>query len=347
MNEPSEETQLVTRVDHVYARVPNPFGLFQTLTEGLGLPRSYGYSRLPLLEGGAVSLGNMVFLEVLRYAPGWKAPEPRTPGLDGLALEAGVPLRRAATELSRRVIPHSPPVTITGDTSAFNFGEALRRAGLRGGTRPLWSMVALGGFLGDEDLGRLLRLLPSRGDSLVALALGSLQGRLMSSRRLGGFVTARTMRPHPAVWLHAFHAADMRAAAAAARDELSACGGGALGIERVREVVLSARDLPAERARWERLLAPARPDADDAWPLGEGPALRLVADEVDRIQALVCEVSSLERAHEALDRTGLVAERREGELRAAPDRLQGVDLRFAESRPIGARTARSLLPASE
>src|SRR5205823_4551382 len=142
--------------------------------------------------------------------PGRKTPRPLSAGLNGLALEAGLPLREAASELSRRGIAHSPPITITGDIGAFDFGEALQRAGLKSGIGPVWSMVGLGGFLGDARLGRLLRLVPSRGDSRIALALGRLQGRLMSSRRLGGFVTARTISPHATVWLHAFEAADMR-----------------------------------------------------------------------------------------------------------------------------------------
>jgi hypothetical protein len=325
---------LVSRVDHLYARVDDPRRLFATLTERLGLPRSYGFTRLAILEGGAVSLGNVVFLEALRYAPARMTPRPLSPGLDGLALEAGLPLREAASELSRRGIAHSPPVTYTGEIEAFDFGEALQRAGLNSGTGPVWSMLGLGGFLGDARLARLLRLVSSRGDSRIALALGRLQGRLMSSRRLGGLVMARTMSPHPTVWLHAFEAADMRAAAAAAAEELSGRGGGALGLERVREVVLGARDLATEQEHWQRLLAPARPGPDGAWQLGDGSALRLVSDELDRIQALVCEVSSLERAGEFLGREGMLADGPAGEVRIAPDALQGVDLRLVESRAV-------------
>jgi hypothetical protein len=135
---------------------------------------------------------------------------------------------------------------------------------------------------------------------------------------------------HPTVWLQAFEAADMHAAAAASEDELRACGGGALGVERVREVILGARDLPAERDRWQRLLDPARPGPDGAWQLGDGPALRLVADYLDRIQALVCEVSSLAHARDFLDREGVLAHAPPGELRVTPDALQGIDLRLVE-----------------
>ncbi len=54
MNEHAQP-QLVTRVDHLYARVDDPGALFRTLTERFGLPRSYDFTRLPICEGGAVS----------------------------------------------------------------------------------------------------------------------------------------------------------------------------------------------------------------------------------------------------------------------------------------------------
>jgi hypothetical protein len=124
---------IVARVDHFYARVEDPRTLFLTLHERLGLPRSYGFARVPGFEGGAVSLGNIVFLEALRYAPGRKVPSPANAGLDGLALESALPVADAASELSRRGIPHSPPITYVGDPEAFDFGPVLRRAGLRSG----------------------------------------------------------------------------------------------------------------------------------------------------------------------------------------------------------------------
>jgi hypothetical protein len=144
---------------------------------------------------------------------------------------------------------------------------------------------------------------------------------------------------HPTVWLQAFEAADMHAAAAASHHELRACDGGALGIERVREVILGARDVRAERERWQRLLDPAQPDRDAAWQLGDGPALRLIADDLDRIQALVCEVSSLARARDFLDREGMLAACPPGEVRVAPDALQGVELRLVERAAVQAHAS--------
>ena len=327
------EAPVVARVDHLYARVEDPRAVFVALTERLGLPRSYGFSRVPGFEGGAVSLGNMVFLEALRYAPGRKVPAPASPGLDGLALEAAVPVLEAATKLSRRRIPHSPPISYAGDPAPFAFGPPLQRAGLKAGSGPLWSMVVLGGFFGDHARARQFRLIPSRGDSRIARALGGLQGRLMSSRRFGDLAMARNMTSRPTVWLHQFQAADMRAATAAAAEELAGCRGGVLGVERVREVVVGARDVAAEGERWQRLLDPHEPASDGAWHLGDGPALRLIEDEADRIHCLVWEVSSLDRAADFLERAQMLEKTTTDEVAISPRALQGIAIRLAERAP--------------
>ena len=325
---------VVARVDHVYTRVADPKALFTFLTECLQLPRSYGFTRVPILEGGAVSLGNVVFLEVLRYAPGRRVRSPLSPGLDGLALEPAVPLAEAAGELSARGIPHSPPYSYSGDPQPFRFGLPLERAGLRSGSGRLWSMVAVGGLLGERRLARIRPLLPARGDSRAAVALGGAAGALMSSKRLGGFVMARSISRHPLVWLHEFHVADMRAATAAAREELRACSGGSLGVRGVREVVLAARDRSAENESWQRLLDPLRPEPDGAWQLGDGPALRLVDGEQEGIEALVLDVESLADAAAFVRRERLAATATDDELRLSAAPLQGLDLRLREARAV-------------
>lgn len=324
------QPRLVRRVDHLYARVKDPRALFTTLTERLRLPRSYGFSRVPLLEGGAVSIGDLVFLEALRYAPRHGVTPPGRAGLNGLALESGLALEQAASELSARGLPHSPPYTYTGDPEPFAFAEPLEQAGLRQTHGPLWSMVVVGGLLGERALARGRWLLPRRGDSVAARAAGAITGRIMSHPRLGPPAMARSVGAHPTVWLHDFRAAHMGTARAVATEQLRAARGGALGVERVSEIVLAARDLPRERDRWQRLLdAPA--DADGRWQLTEGPALRLVESDIDAIEALVCEVASLEAATEMLERERMLGAAQPDEVRLAREALQGLDLRLRES----------------
>jgi hypothetical protein len=323
----------VTRVDHVYARVERPQALFQLLTERLGLPRSYGFTRVPILEGGAASIGDLVFLEALRYAPARRVTPPANPGLNGLALEAELPLAQAATELSARGLAHSPPYTLSGDTEPFAFGEPLQRAGLRTARGPLWSMVVVGGILGEKRLARLQRVLPARGDSVLGRVAGRIAGSVMSNRRFGPVAVATSIGPHPTVWLHEFHVADMRRARGVAAEQLRACSGGKLALLRVREILLSARDLSAERERWQRLLDPRPRQADGAWHFADGPSLRLVEGKSDRIQALVCDVASLDAATDFLEREGMLGAASRSEVRVAPEALGGLDIRLREAAP--------------
>jgi hypothetical protein len=318
---------LVARIDHVYARVDDPLALFETLSKRLGLPRSYGWARVPILEGGAVSIGDLVFIEALRYAPGRRVPPPAQPGLDGLALEAALPLPQAASELSARGLAHTPPLRFSGDPEPFAFAEPLERAGLRRTPGALWSMVRLGGLLGEKRLARLQPLLPRRGDSLPARLSGAIAEAVMSSRRLGPLAVAGSTGRQPTVWLHEFKAAEMQVARDVAAQQLRECGGGELGIERVREVVLAAKDLSGERGRWQRLLDPIQA-IDGAWHFPAGPALRLVGGDVDRILALVCDVTSLQAAAEFLDREGMLGAADDDEVRIVPEALQGLDIRL-------------------
>jgi hypothetical protein len=323
---------LVSRVDHVYARVPNPRALFRVLTQRFGLPRTYGYTRLPLLEGGAVAIGDIVFVEALRYAPERKMTPAAGAGLAGLALESDFDLPEAATELSARGIPHFPPYSFKGDPGPFAFGGPLSKAGLRSTPGTIWSMVVIGGLLGERRLARLGRLLPKRGDSRLAAISGRMVGTVISNARLGPVAMARTIGPHPTVWLHEFHVADIPAARAAAVEQLRRSGGGELGLERVREIVLTSQDLPAERERWERLLQRA-PSSSGVWSFASGPSLRLVEGALDRIEALVCDVRSLEVAAQFLERERMLRAADGSEIRVASEPLQGLEIRLRRSPP--------------
>src|SRR5256885_11657819 len=272
LTSPAASRAVVNRVDHLYARVERPRSVFATLTEQLGLPRSYGFTRVPGFEGGAVSLGNIVFLEALRYSPDHEPPRPRAPGLDGLALASPLSIDEAATELSRRGISHAPVVPFVGDPPPFAFAMPLQKGGLRETPGPLWSTVVLGGFLGDRRRARQFRFIPTSGTSGLARASGRLQGRLLTSRRFGDAVMARSMTSDPTVWIQQFDAADMSVANAAAAEELAARGGGPLGLRRVKEVVLGARDLEREPTRWQRLPGPTECGPDGARHFPPRPA---------------------------------------------------------------------------
>jgi hypothetical protein len=75
--------------------------------------------------------------------------------------------------------------------------------------------------------------------------------------------------------------------------ELESRDGGPLGIRSVREIVLGSRDVARARAAWQKLLDPTEGTAAGVWPVGGGPAIRVVQADKDGIDGLVIEVKSL------------------------------------------------------
>ena len=110
--------------------------------------------------------------------------------------------------------------------------------------------------------------------------------------------------------------------------ELVASGGGPLGVESMREVVVGTSDIETMRARWQQLLNPARA-VQGVWQVGTGPAIRIVPATENRVEELVVRVTSIGRAKAFLRADGLLAE-------AAPDvaldplRAYGIKIRFVE-----------------
>jgi hypothetical protein len=83
--------------------------------------------------------------------------------------------------------------------------------------------------------------------------------------------------------------------------------GGPLGIRRIAEVRVR---YPAKEnlAQWDHLLAPAEHKAD-VWPVGNGPVLRLVPGQESKIESIVLDVESLEKAKAFLSNAGLLGQR--------------------------------------
>jgi hypothetical protein len=109
---------------------------------------------------------------------------------------------------------------------------------------------------------------------------------------------------------------------------LRASTGGALGLERVKEVVVGVRDFRKARALWSKLYAPAREIASGVWEIDDGPALRLVESDSDSIQSLALRVSSLERAETHLRESGMIGTVKDDELTINPAKLEGLLVRL-------------------
>lgn len=114
------------------------------------------------------------------------------------------------------------------------------------------------------------------------------------------------------------------------REQLRARKGGPLGIESVKEVVWGAADFKGAVERWRRLLEPIPQSGAGVWRVGDGPAIRLVKSEEDKIQGLVLYVASLAQAKTFLEKSGLLGQVSGNEVAIDPSKIQGLSIRLVE-----------------
>jgi hypothetical protein len=110
--------------------------------------------------------------------------------------------------------------------------------------------------------------------------------------------------------------------------ELVASGGGPLGVDSMKEIVVGVSDLQAARALWQKLLDPVPPSAPNTWQVGNGPAIHLVPAKGNSVQALVISVSSLPRAQAFLREKGLLGIHSTDEITIDPSKLYGLNVRL-------------------
>ena len=303
------------QLDHLVARVDDPAALFSLLTETLRLPVAWPLASYPSFQSGGVALGNL-YLEIIQCGRRQKAAGRGR--LCAIAFEA-VPIEEAARELSRRRLPHTPPAPYV-------------ERGRDGAKTKLWSNVVLGQMLGKDfllDTTVLLSRLPgaaSLSDAGAGGALNRWQLSKLFERNLVFFVEFYYenfgVRPF---WSEYKDHEEKRAKDS---ERLRACGGGAVGLESVREIVAGVRDLDAARDLWRRLYAPVPEAAPAVFEDGGGPAVRLVPADTDSIRTLVLKVSSLARAETTLRESGMLGAVTDDRITIAPSRLEGLDVRL-------------------
>jgi hypothetical protein len=114
------------------------------------------------------------------------------------------------------------------------------------------------------------------------------------------------------------------------RSQLINSGGGPLGVVDVKEVIIGAVDLEVARPLWQKLLDPTPSATSNTWHIGNGPAVRLVPGNQNRIQALLIRVASLERAKAFLRERQLLGADAAGQVTIDPSKVGGLDLRLVE-----------------
>ena len=303
------------QLDHVVARVGDARPLFDTLTETLGLPVAWPLASYPSFQSGGVALGNL-YLEIIRCGPRRKA--------DGagrfcaIAFESPA-VEEAVRELSRRGVPHTP-VAPYAERGAD--GEKIK----------IWANVVLGRLLGRDlllDTAIALSRLPGAArlsDAGSGSALDRWQLDLLFRRSLVFLCEFYYDNFGDRPFWSEFEDHDAKRAHDLGR--LRARGGGALGVERVAEVVAGVKDFEAARELWRRLYAPAAEKAGGIWEVADGPAARLIPAASNSIQTLTLKVSSLERAEASLREGGMLGAVTDNEITIAPAKLEGLDVRL-------------------
>ncbi|HVF44144.1 MAG TPA: hypothetical protein VM936_14065 [Pyrinomonadaceae bacterium] len=310
---------VVKQLDHVVARVDDPRAVFSLFTEALGLPVAWPLASYPAFESGGVALGNL-YLEIMQCGPRREASGRGR--LCAVAFESPG-IERAVGELKRRGVPHTP------------VAPYVERGG--GGARTrIWSNVVLGRLAGRDPL----------LDAMIMMSRLPGAAR-MSDAGAGGWFNRlqldALMRRNP-VFLVEYHYEnfgerpfwaefgdhDNKRAQDLAR--LRASEGGALGLERVREIVVGVREFDSARALWSKLYAPAPEVSEGVWEIDDGPALRLVESDSNSIQSLALSVSSLERAETRLRESGMIGTVTGDELTINPAKLEGILVRLVQVR---------------
>ncbi len=111
-------------------------------------------------------------------------------------------------------------------------------------------------------------------------------------------------------------------------NRLTLNNGGPLGFLSVSEVRIAAANLEKEKSAWRQLLGEQAPSR--IWPVGGGPAIRLVQGLKDQIQEIAFKVESLDRARAFLKKNNLLESVLSKEVFINPLRIQGLRIRLVE-----------------
>jgi hypothetical protein len=302
----STETPIVRRIDHILVRVDDAQydALYTLLADTLRLPAPWPPTEYPSLRSGGIFAGN-VDLEIL-YTPADRRRGPAR--CHGLVFEAwsedtGVLAQRGIAFLpvtQAGAAPHQP----TTARGAYTFF-----APMFGGTP--WSRTRF-------SLKRLAATKFRMGNAGRGHALE--------------FMFDDIYR-HGVAVMAAYDPArrDVNAARRISAAQLAARSGGALGLVRVREVVIGTTQLTASSSQWRSLLRPAREETALCWQSGDGPAIRVIASDHDGIHHLIWEVVSLAHAQAVLEDLGLLGLVLPDALTLDPEQCCGLDIRLVEA----------------
>lgn len=112
--------------------------------------------------------------------------------------------------------------------------------------------------------------------------------------------------------------------------QLEARGGGPLAVHSIKEIVYGAKDVKRMQMNWQKLLGPLPASSESVWPIGPGPALRVIQADQDEITALVINVASLAQARSFLEKHGLLGAVKPDAITIAGPQLQALNITLVE-----------------
>ncbi len=301
------------QVDHIAIRVSDPQYLFSLFTDTLHLPIAWPIAPYGFVLSGAVFAGN-ANIEIFHSGPPQELPDADSTETQfyAIAFEPNF-LTESFRELSKRDIPHSPPIPLWG----------TRFDGYQG---KLWTNVILGGlFEGSSRTFIISRIFG--GNSKVSIFVGNLISKVANSRWAKPFVLKAFGERIIFLTEYTHDVSQTRADGLAEFRERQY---NTLGVEAVEEIIIGISEYEEKQVRWQNLLSPFRPSAPGLWHLGEGPAIRLVPDTRDTIQALILKVTSLEKAKAFLTEQNMLGTVSDRQVTIAPSKIQGLDIRLVE-----------------
>ena len=114
------------------------------------------------------------------------------------------------------------------------------------------------------------------------------------------------------------------------RAELAKSGGGPMGVEDLKEVIVGVRNLAASTSQWQTLLDPTPVSGPSTWQVGDGPSIRLVQAKDNTILGLMIRVASLPQAKAFLREKGLLGTHSESEATIDPSQIYGLNISVTE-----------------
>ena len=309
----SKPQAIIKQVDHIAIRTSDPQYIFHILADTLRLPIVWPMKYYGLALSGVVCAGNMN-IEVFNYGS-LDCP------LESEFIEANIyaiafeptSISENIRELSKRNIPHSPPIPYRGTRFDGYSGK-------------LWTNVVLGGFLdGSSKSLNVSGIL--KGNSFLINLIGNLIGRLVCESWAKSIVQGASGKR--ALYLTEYTHDISKTRSIGARN-LMGIDGGLIGLDSVLEIIVGISDFDIKSARWQELFFPVLPSKPGLWRLGVGPAIRLSSNSEDDIQTIVLKVKSLEDAKKRLAKFDLLGITADHRVSISIPRIQNLDIRLEE-----------------